>query len=42
MGDPVPEIINIDRIIGIERLSTGKQQNDFIAAITGKAFFFNQ
>lgn len=38
----IAEIINIDRIIGIERLSTGKQQNDFTAAITGKAFFFNQ
>lgn len=38
----IVEIINIDRIIGIERLSTGKQQNDFTAAITGKAFFFNQ
>lgn len=38
----IAEIINIDRIIGIERLSTGKQQNDFTAAITGKAFFFHQ
>ena len=38
----ISEIINIDRIIGIERLSTGKQQSDYIAAITGKAFFFNQ
>lgn len=38
----IAEVINIDRIIGIERLSTGKQQNDFIAAITGKAFFFKQ
>ena len=38
----IAEIINIDRIISIERLSTGKQQNDFTAAITGKAFFFNQ
>jgi len=38
----IAEIISIDRIIGIERLSTGRQQDDFTAAITGKAFFFNE
>ena len=38
----IAEVISIDRIIGIERLSTGKQQDAFIAAITGKAFFFKQ
>lgn len=34
------DIINMGRIIGIERLSTGKQNDLFTASITGKAFFY--
>lgn len=37
------ELINMGRIIGIERLSTGKQQdNSFSASITGRAFFYKE
>lgn len=39
----VGDVINMGRIISIERLSTGKQRNDlFAASITGKAFFFKE
>ncbi len=37
----VSQIINMGRIIGIDKLATGKQQDDrFSASITGKAFFY--
>lgn len=37
----VSDIINMERIIGIERLTTGKQlQENFTASIVGRAFFY--
>ncbi|MDO8270139.1 MAG: type 4a pilus biogenesis protein PilO [Candidatus Levybacteria bacterium] len=37
------DVINMGRIVGIDKLSTGKQQNNlFTASITGRAFFYKQ
>mgnify|MGYP001156556538 CR=1 FL=1 len=39
----ISNIINMRRIIGIEKLTTGKKQdNSFSASITGRAFFFKE
>jgi len=39
----IGDIINMGRIIGIEKLSTGKQQNNqFSASITGRAYFYKE
>jgi Tfp pilus assembly protein PilO len=37
----IGEVVNIDRIVSIDRLSTGTQQgNNFTASFTGRAFFY--
>ena len=36
----IKEIVNIDRVIGIDRLSVGAEENIFSAVINGKAFFY--
>ena len=39
----IGDVINMGRIVGIEKLTTGKQQNDlFSASITGRAFFYRE
>ena len=39
----VSQVINMGRIIGIDKLATGKQQDDrFSASITGRAFFYKE
>lgn len=39
----VGDLISMGRIIGIEKLTTGKQQNNqFSASITGRAFFYKE
>lgn len=39
----IGDLINMGRIIGIEKLTTGKQQNNlFSASITGRAFFYKE
>ncbi len=39
----IGDLINMGRIIGIEKLTTGKQQNNlFSASITGRAFFYRE
>lgn len=39
----ISEVINMGRIVGIDRLSTGRQQdNAFSASITGRAFFYKE
>lgn len=39
----IKEVINMSRIIGIDQLTTGKQQDSkFSASITGKAFFYRE
>lgn len=39
----IADFINMGRIVGIDRLTTGKKQDNlFSASITGKAFFFKE
>ena len=39
----ISDVINMGRIIGIERLTTGKGQNNlFSASITGRAYFYKE
>jgi len=39
----IGDLINMGRIIGIEKLTTGKQQNNlFSASITGRAYFYKE
>ena len=39
----VSQIINMGRIVGIDKLATGKQQDErFSASITGRAFFYKE
>lgn len=39
----IGDLISMGRIIGIEKLTTGKQQNNqFSASITGRAFFYKE
>lgn len=39
----IADLINFDRIVGLERLTTGKaERNTFAASITGRAYFFKE
>lgn len=39
----IADVINMGRIIGIDKLTTGKQQSDqFTASLTGRAYFYRQ
>lgn len=38
----IADLVNMGRIIGIERLTTGRQQGTYTASITGRAFYYRE